>query len=103
MPDPLAHWSRSPDVAVVDHGSRVVVLPLTDPTEARPLVLEGPAAAVWHALDEPRSTAAVVEYVAADFGIPAAEVGPDVLGFLVELESSGLVTQCPGGTRTMGT
>jgi Coenzyme PQQ synthesis protein D (PqqD) len=75
----------------VDHGSRVVVLPLTDPIEARPLVLEGPAAAVWHALDEPRSTAGVVAHVSADFGIPAAEVELDVAAFLSELAESGLI------------
>lgn len=75
----------------MDHGSRVVVLPLTDPSGARPLVLEGPAAAVWHALDEPRSTADVVARVSADFGIPAAEVELDVATFLSELAAGGLI------------
>ncbi len=91
MPEAPARWHRHPDVAVVDSGSRVVVLVLTDPTRARPLVLEGPAAAVWHALETPRTTEEVVSDVSADFGIPAAEVERDVAAFLSELAASGLV------------
>ena len=91
MTDEPSLWRRSPDVAVVDRGARVVVLSLADPATARPLVLEGPAAAIWHALDEPGTTAQVAERVAADFGLPAAEVGTDVATFIGELRRSGLV------------
>ena len=84
-------WRRSPDVAVVDDVTRVVVLGLADPATARPLVMEGPAAAIWHALDQPGTTAQVVQRVAADFGLPATEVESDVTAFLIELRRSGLV------------
>lgn len=78
-----------------------MVLDLTTPETARPFVMEGSAYAIWRALDEPASTDQVVERVAADFGIPAAEVEPDVLAFLAELESRGLATPSPVGTGDM--
>jgi hypothetical protein len=83
---------------VVDNGSRVVLLALADPSKATPLVLEGPAAAVWHALQSPRTTAEVVRDVSADFGLPAAEVEHDVTAFLSELAASGLIR--PAGPDT---
>ena len=95
MTDPSALrsplWRRNPDCAVVDHGDRVVVLPLTDPATARPLVMEGSAVAVWHALDEPGTSAQVVARVAADFGFPAAEVRSDVETFLELLAARDIV------------
>ena len=83
-------WVRSPDVAVVDHGQRVVVLDLSQPTTARPLVMEGPAASIWHALDQPGTRADIVARVAADFGLPATEVRHDVETFLSLLAEQGL-------------
>lgn len=77
---------------MVDGDTRVVVLGLADPTTARPLVMEGPAAAIWHALDEPGTTAQIVERVAADFGLPATEVETDVYAFLIGLHTMRLVT-----------
>ena len=91
MTDAHTVWRRSRDVAVVDRETRVVVLGLSDPATARPLVMEGPAAAIWHALDEPGTTAQVVERVAADFGLPATEVETDVTAFIIELRRRGLV------------
>jgi hypothetical protein len=91
-PDTAAQrWARSEDVAVVASDERVVVLDLSDPATARPLVMEGPGAAIWRALDEPGTTAEVSARVAADFGIPAAEVRADVESFLSLLEAQGLV------------
>jgi hypothetical protein len=86
-----AVWRRSPDVAVVGGDNRVVVLGLADPATARPLVLEGPAASVWHALGAPGTTAEVVERVAADFGLPATEVEADVSAFIEDLRRRQLV------------
>jgi hypothetical protein len=83
-------WTRSADVAVVQSPGRVVVLDLSDPTTARPQVMEGPAAAIWNALDEPRTPAEVVALVAAGFGLPDAEVEADVEAFLAELRDKGL-------------
>jgi hypothetical protein len=83
-------WSRSTLVAVVDEGVRVVVLDLSDLERARPLVLEGSAAAVWHALAEPGTARQVAAAVARDFGLPATEVEPDVRDFLASLRRRGL-------------
>ena len=84
-------WRRSPDVAVVDGDTRVVLLGLADPATATPLVLEGPAASVWHALAAPGTTAEVVQRVAADFGLPATEVEADVSAFIEDLRRKMLV------------
>jgi hypothetical protein len=103
-PGRTQRWTRSPDVAVVDHGERVVVLDLSDPTVARPLVLEGPAAAIWHALDDPGTTEQVTARVAADFGLPAAEVSADVETFLALLASRRLarIERAPRSDRHKG-
>ena len=95
-------WHRSPDVAVVESPGRVVVLDLTTPETAQPFVMEGSAHAIWQALDEQPSTDQVIERVASDFGIPAAEVGRDVLAFLAELQARGLASQCPRGPGDTG-
>jgi hypothetical protein len=91
LTDEQSVWRRSPDVAVVDGDTRVVVLGLADPATARPLVMEGPAAAIWHALAEPGTTAQVVQRVASDFGLLATEVETDVTTFIVELRRRRLV------------
>lgn len=83
-------WSRSSLVAVVDEGARVVVLDLGDLQTAQPLVLEGSAAAIWHALSEPGTAQQVAAAVARDFGLPATEVEPDVRDFLAVLRQRGL-------------
>ena len=89
-------WRRHPDLAVVESPGRVVVLDLTTPATARPFVMEGSAHAVWQALDDQPTTDQVVQRVAADFGAPVGDVEPDVLAFLAELESRGLVARIPG-------
>ena len=91
-----ALWRRRPDVAVVESPGRVVLLPLEDPVSARPFVMEGPAAAIWQALDEPATAAEVVARVAVDFGVPAAEVEGDVMQFLVELRERRLLDMSHG-------
>ena len=88
---PEVRWQRSGEVAVVDRGTRVVVLALSDPTTARPLVLEGPAAAVWHALAERGTSHEVAERVAASVGLPVTAVEPDVAAFLEQLAAVALV------------
>jgi hypothetical protein len=95
-------WRRNPDVAVVESPGRVVVLDLTTPQTARPFAMEGSAHAIWRALAEQSTTDQVVQRVAADFGIPAAEVEPDVLTFLADLESRGLASRSPRSTGDMG-
>lgn len=80
---------------MVDHGSSVVVLDLGDLATARPWVLEGPAAAIWHALAVPRTAREVAEVVAVDFGLPATEVESDVDAFLITLSERGLASSSP--------
>ena len=46
-------WSRSPDVAFVDDGDRVVVLGLGEPSVSRPSLLSAEAADVWRRLERP--------------------------------------------------
>ncbi|MDR6862392.1 PqqD family protein [Phycicoccus sp. 3266] len=91
-------WRRCAEVAVVDRGARVVVLPLADPATGRPMVLEGPAAAVWHALDEPGTSQEVARRVADAVGVPAAEVEADVAGFLLRLAAVRVVEPPPDDT-----
>lgn len=88
-------WTRSADAAVVDHGARVVVLDLSTLQSATPLVMEGPAAAIWHALSQPRTAEQVSAAVAADFGLPATEVEADVIAFLAILRERGLAAARP--------
>ena len=95
-------WHRNPDVALVESPGRVVVLDLTTPQTARPFVMEGSAHAIWRALDLHPTADQVVARVAADFGIPAAEVEPDVLTFLAELESRGLASKSLRSAGDMG-
>jgi Coenzyme PQQ synthesis protein D (PqqD) len=88
-------WTRSTDVAVVDDGDRVVVLDLRALHAAHPLVMEGPAAAIWHALSQRRTAEQVTAAVAVDFGLPATEVEADVVTFLATLQERGLATVSP--------
>lgn len=88
-------WTRSTDAAVVDQGARVVVLDLGTLKSARPLVMEGPAAAIWHALSQPRTAEQVSAAVAVDFGLPATEVEADVIAFLALLQERGLAAARP--------
>jgi hypothetical protein len=95
-------WTRSPDVAMVESPGRAVVLDLATPETAKPLAMEGSAYAIWQALAEQPTTDQVVERVAADFGVPAAELEPDVLSFLAVLESRGLASRSPHGVADTG-
>ena len=82
----------------MDRGARVVVLPLADPAAGRPMVLEGPAAAVWHALDEPGTSQEVASRVAEEVGVAAAEVEADVAAFLLRLAAVRVVETPPDDT-----
>jgi Coenzyme PQQ synthesis protein D (PqqD) len=76
-------------------------LDLSAPEATAPMVMEGPAEAIWRALDVPQTAGAVCAHVAADFGLPASEVAADVVGFLEELHRRGLVERReadPGAT-----
>lgn len=61
---------------------------------------EGPAAAIWDLLDEPRTIEQIAGRLAGDFDAPIAEVRDDVSRFVEELAGRGLVV--PGLPRDPG-
>jgi len=85
-----AVWRHRGEVAAVDSGDRVAVLDLTS-LAVPPRILEGPAAAIWRAVDGERATPEVAQAVAQSFGVEAAEIEADVLAFLASLSSAGLL------------
>ena len=58
-----------------------------------PLRLEGPAAMVWDELSVPLTDDALVEKVAARIGMPAAEIGGDVIVTRTALGLIGAITE----------
>lgn len=83
-------WYRSPDVAFVDDGERVVVLNLADLGFERPRLLVGPAALIWRALDGRRGVDEITAAVHRVAGTTAG-VRKDVLDFLEVLRDERLV------------
>ncbi len=58
-----------------------------------PRILEGPAAAIWRAVDGENAASEVVASVAASFGVETAEIESDVVTFLASLASAGLLVE----------
>jgi Coenzyme PQQ synthesis protein D (PqqD) len=85
-------WLREPDLAAVASEDRVVVLRLTA-LERPPLILEGSAAAIWAAVEQPRTLEEIAAVVAAGFGSAPADIARDVARFLGLLEAEGLVAR----------
>ena len=81
-------WSRSPAVAFVDDGERVVVLGLAKPGQ-RPNLLAGDAGVAWRLLDQPRSFSELEAAAAARWGVPL-----DPAALLPQLEAAGLCVRC---------
>ena len=93
-------WCRSPDVAFVDDGERVVLLDLRDPANSRPQLLTGTAAAIWRLIDESRPTAHIVGAVSSGpAGNAEEDVERDVVAFLKVLTGAGLAVGLPVLTR----
>lgn len=65
---------------------------LADP----PVVLEGPAAAIWDLVDGRRSTGAMAAELAERSGAGLEQVGRDVVAFLDDLARRGFITFTPG-------
>jgi hypothetical protein len=85
-------WSRSPDVAFVDDGLRVVILPLEQSLVTTPLLLQGIAADVWRELAAPRTTTELIDGIASKHDAPSSVSGlaPSALDALL---ANGLVVQ----------
>ncbi|WP_087873004.1 PqqD family protein [Arthrobacter globiformis] len=83
-------WKHSSLVAEVRHEApgRVALLHL-DATQ--PVVLAGPAEAIWHLIDGRRDETEVIAELQAGFEDKAGELVRQSLGFLESLESQRLI------------
>jgi hypothetical protein len=84
-------WSRSPDVAFVDDGQRILLLPLWDPGTSRPQLLTGPAASIWRTLNMPANAGHISRQVAEEFGGEATVISEQVDLFLRHLADARLI------------
>ena len=85
----LEMWSRSPDVAFVDDGERVVLLPL-GALPNQPRLLHGSAAAVWRLLQRPCTPTQVAGELSQSAATGALTL-EKLETFLTDLASHGLV------------
>lgn len=83
-------WRRSPALAAVESPARVVLLHL-DHVDVPARILEDTGAAIWHAIDGLRDSAAIVATVAAAFGIDESVIHDQVAQFLDDLRAAELV------------
>jgi len=93
MPTPATDsvaWRRR-DTTLSRRTPRAVLI-LADGSD-EPLRLAGPALAVWDGLAEPVTDAALVVRVAAATGIPADDIGGDVVATRTALALIGAVTE----------
>ncbi len=83
-------WHHCDHVAQVrtQRGSRVALLHLD---AARPVVLEGTAAAIWDLIDGRRAQAGVIAELEASFEDAAGRLGAQVESFLISLEAQRLI------------
>jgi hypothetical protein len=85
-----AVWFHAPDIAFIAGKDRYVLLKLSEHASLQPLVLEGPAAAIWQAIDGKRSTQCIVDVVGTTYP-DSPSAAPDILRFLTLLRESGLL------------
>jgi len=79
--------------AQMGHGDTVLLGPDSDTYFG----LEGTAAAVWAALEAPRSLADLSAALAEEYSADAAAIEADVTPFLTEMIASGFVTVSSAG------
>lgn len=85
-------WRRRAAVVSVGDSGRTALIDLDDAAHP-PRILNGPAAAVWQAVDGERDLTTLCERVAEEFGMTGDEVHRDVVAFLESLAAQGLVEQ----------
>lgn len=83
---------RAQPLAELEHPDRIVILRLND-TACAPHVLNGTAAAIWQEIDGTRTPDEICTVVAAAYQVPVATVRADVLAYLDELRSAGLIAE----------
>lgn len=89
IPSVNGRWRRSPRVAFVDDGQRVVALSLRDLRASRPLLLAGPGAVIWRALAD-RPCASDLARLTAPSHLSEDDGVDEMVRFLEELEKAGL-------------
>lgn len=97
-------WHVLDDVAFVDSGTRVVLMPLSRlrHADSQPLVLEGSAYAIWNALPA-ESSRIVAERVISMLDVhdvPFATVQHDVAQLLHSLFENGILASPHGSTAS---
>ncbi|BCW72547.1 PqqD family protein [Arthrobacter sp. NicSoilB8] len=87
-------WRVSADVACVHSGDggRVAVLHLEQQV---PVILVGPAAAVWNGLDGVRTETELIQRLAGEYDTEAGAIEEDVIRLIRSLSSSGMITASP--------
>lgn len=85
-------WRRHPEALWRRCATAVVALPVQ---QQEPVVLDGSGATIWMFLDEPISSAALLERVATAFQVLPASVADEVFAFLEQLAASGLAVADP--------
>lgn len=85
-----AVWAHCRHVAWVDSEDRVVLLDLSASVD-EPRILSDSGSSIWRSIDGKRDDAAIVDAIAAAYGLEPDEVRADVYAFLEELSSLGLV------------
>jgi hypothetical protein len=83
---------RATDVAWVRSSDRVAAVRLWDVT-SEPVVLTGPAVAIWESLEAEMTVDALVSLMAEHHGLDEDEVRPSIHVFLSECLLSGLITE----------
>lgn len=79
--------SRNPAVIGTSLGDSVVLLA----EDGQYLELNAVGVSVWEELEAPRTLEALVQVLAASYGIEAAQVRGDVVPFVSDLHDRGLV------------
>ncbi len=81
-------WERVPEVVWRRSGGRRLVM---GPDTEEVVVIEGSGQVIWDLLDQPIGEDELARELSAGFGIPTSELRPDIVAFLTELRSAGLV------------
>lgn len=84
-------WLPSPHVCFVDDGERVVLLDLSDPRSAHPMLLRGSAASVWRIIANGASTSQVVTAMTDEYVGAVQEISEDIDRTLGKLRVANLI------------
>lgn len=86
--DPSAPLLRSPDMLASQVDGELVLISIED---GKYFGLDSVGTAIWHLLEAPRSSAAVIEALQARFEGDPADIERDTLAFIDQLVTNGLL------------